>query len=449
MSASGASAPRPFTVDHRAVLRIALPMILTHLSSPLVGFVAAGVVGRLGDAALLGGVALAAVIFDVVFVSCNFLRGATTGFTAQAVGAGDRAEEQSMLLGGLAIALGIGLSLLLLQGPVLALGLAALSANGPVAEAASAYFAVRVWSAPFVLVNYVVFGWLLGRGDAGLALAMQTLLNGFNIALSLLFVLHLEWGVEGAALSSLLAEGLTAAAGAALLLARTSARHWHLSALIDPARVKRLFAVNADMLVRSLALLVGLSFFTRESGGFGTDVLAANTILLRYYFVAVAFLDGIAAAAEQLAGRSVGARHRPAFEATVRLTTLWGVLLALLLSAAILVTGPGVIAFMAPTQAVQDAASQYLVWVVLLPLSGVVAFQMDGIFIGATWSREMRNMMLLSLAVYLATWSVAEPLFGNHGLWFSLLVFQGVRSIVFRIWMARLVPRTFGGQPVL
>jgi MATE family multidrug resistance protein len=161
-----------FAVSHREILRIALPMMLAHLSTPLVGLVATGVVGRMGDPALIGGVALASVIFDVVFVSCNFLRGATTGFTAQAVGAGNRTEEQSMLLGALGIAVAMGLALVLVQGPIGIVGLDVLGASGSVAEAARAYFAIRIWSAPFVLFNYVAFGWILGRGEAFLGLML-------------------------------------------------------------------------------------------------------------------------------------------------------------------------------------------------------------------------------------------------------------------------------------
>jgi multidrug resistance protein, MATE family len=442
-SVEGMAAPRPFAVTHRSVLAIALPMMLTHLSTPLVGLVSTGVIGQLGNAALVGGVALAAVVFDVVFVSCNFLRGATTGFTAQAVGAGDKTEEQTMLAGGILMALAIGLCLLALQAPIGQFGLSLLGADGAVADAAQTYFAIRIWSAPCVLFNYVVFGWILGRGEAFLALALQTLLNGLGIGLALWLVLGEGHGVAGAAWATLVAEAVTALAGAAIVLIRTDRRHWHLGLLRDGSRVRRLFGVNADMMVRSIALLLGISFFTRESGQFGTDILAANTILLRYYFLAVSFLDGVAAAAEQLAGRSVGARYRPAFERTVRLTTLWGVGFAVAMAAAILFTGPSVIALMAPTPAVEAAALTFLPWAVALPLSGVIAFQMDGIFIGATWSREMRNMMLASLAIYMAAEAVLTPHWGNHGLWLSLLIFQGARSIFFRLWMIRLVPRTF------
>jgi putative MATE family efflux protein len=439
-----APAPRPFEVTHRAVLGIALPMTLAYLSTPLVGLIATGVIGQLGSAAMIGGVALGAVIFDVLFVSFNFLRGATTGFTAQAVGAGDAQEEHDMLLGGLAIALAAGLVILVLQAPLAQAGFAALGARGELEAQGRAYYDARVWSAPFVFVNFVIFGWVLGRGEAITGLVLQTLLNGCGIAFSVAFVLHFGWGVAGAGWAAVAAEAITTAAGLGLLAARTQAGRWRPSAMVDARRLHRMLSVNGDMMIRSLALLIGLSFFTRQSAAMGVDVLAANTILLRLYFFAVAFLDGLATAAEQLAGRAVGACYRPAFDRVVRLTTLWGVGFAVAVSLALLAAGPAVVGLMTTVAAVRDLALVYLPWAALIPLVGVVAFQMDGIFIGATWSREMRNMMLLSLAVYVAAWAALTPFLGNHGLWISLLVFNGARSIAFRWQMRALVPRTFG-----
>jgi putative MATE family efflux protein len=437
------STPRPFEVTHGSVLRIALPMMLAYLSTPLVGLVATGVIGQLGSAALIGGVAIAAVIFDVIFTSFNFLRGATTGFTAQAVGAGNRQEEQDMLLGGLGIAAIFSGLIVLGQVPLALLGFWALGASGEIAEAGLAYYHARIWSAPFVFFNYVVFGWVLGRGEALTGLLLQTLLNGVNIGFSFLFVLHLDWGVAGAGWAAVLGEGVTAIAGLAIMLSRTKWRRWRITELWNPRRLRRLASVNSDMMIRSLALLVGLSFFTRQSAAGGVDILAANTILIRFYFFAISFLDGIATAAEQLSGRAVGARFRPAFERTVGLTTVWGLFFAVLITVGIVALGPWVINLMTPIESIKDLAYTFLPYTALIPLTGVIAFQMDGIFIGATWSREMRNMMLLSLVVYIASWAILAPFFGNHGLWIALLIFHGARSVVFRWQMRTLVPRTF------
>ncbi len=440
-TATSADTAPSFEVTHREVLRIAIPMMIAHFSTPLVSLVATGVIGQLGQEALIGGVALAAVIFDVLFVTFNFLRGATTGFTAQAFGAGDRRYEQRMLLGGLTISMVAGLVILLLHVPIGNLGLTVLGADGAVAEAAKIYFSWRVWSAPFVLFNFVAFGWIIGRGDALTAMLLQGLLNGLNLGLSIWWVLGLDGGVAGLAIASLVSEIVTALAGAAIILCRTDKASWNWP---DLKSLRRLFSVNGDMMIRSFALLIGLSFFTRQSGELGIDILAANTILLRFYFFGVAFLDGIATAAEQLAGRAVGARNRLAFDRMIKLTTLWALVFGALVALSFMAGGWWVIDLASPNATVELLAQGFLPYAAIMPLVGAIAFQMDGVYIGATWSREMRNLMLLSLATYFAAWAVLQPLFGNHGLWIALLLFQSARSIAFRLMLPKLTARTLG-----
>src|SRR5687768_16813778 len=200
-------------------------------------------------------------------------------------------------------------------------------------------------------------------------------------------------------------------------------------------------------MIRSFSLLFAFAFFTRQGAEYGEVVLAANAILMHFFLVAGYFLDGFATAAEQLAGRAVGARYRPAFDRVVLLTTGWGFVTALALTAAYGLLGPSIVDVMTIAPEVRETARLYLAWAVLTPLAGVIAFQMDGIFIGATWSRDMRNMMLLSVAVYLAAWACLTPLLGNHGLWAALLIFLGARSVAFHWRMRRLLPRTFPAQP--
>lgn len=438
---AGRQAVRAFEVSHGDVLRISLPMMVAYLSTPLAGLIATGVIAQLGDENLVGGVALSSVIFDVVFTTFNFLRAATTGFTAQAVGAADRVEENRMLASGLLIALVSGLLLLLFQVPLGILGLSVLGATGEVAGAAATYFHWRIWSAPLVLFNFVAFGWIIGRGEALWSMVLQTLLNVLNAGFSYYSVLKLGWGVEGVAIASLIAEGATALLGLVLILKKTDRHAWRMP---EFQSLRRSFSVNGDMMIRSFALLIGLSFFTRQSGALGIEILAANTILLRFYFFGVAFLDGVATAAEQLAGKAVGAYYRPAFDRVISLTTLWGLIFAVLVSLAFLLNANWVIAVLAPTGAVAALAHDYLPYMLALPVLGVIAFQMDGVYIGATWSRQMRNLMVGSLIVYLLAWAILQPLFGNHGLWMALLVFQSARSVAFRIMLPRLAERTFG-----
>jgi multidrug resistance protein, MATE family len=439
---------RPFAVTHRGVLRIAVPMTLAHLSTPIVGLVDTAVIGQLGNAALIGGIAVAAIVFDIVFTTFNFLRGATTGLTAQAVGAEDVREEQAVLMRAMGVALAAGILVVVLQVPLGAVGFAALGVGGEVAQAGLAYFAIRIWATPFALANYVVLGWLIGRAEAGTGLLLQTLLNGLNVALSLYFVLVLDWGVPGVALATLIAEAVTAATGAALVLARLPrAARPPLAYVADLAAVRRMLAVNRDMMIRSFALLFAFAFFTRQGVQFGEVVLAANAILMHFFMLGSYFLDGLAAAAEQLAGRAVGARYRPAFVRAVKLTALWGLVLGASLSLVYFAAGTTVIDIMTTAPEVRETARRYLVWAALTPLAGAIAFQMDGIFIGATWSRDMRNMMLLSLLVYLAAWAALTPVWANDGLWAALLIFLGARSVTFALRMRIRLPQTFPPEP--
>jgi putative MATE family efflux protein len=431
-------------VTHKAVFRLAVPMTLAYISVPLVGVIATAVIGQLGDATLVGGVAVGAVILDIVFNTFNFLRSGTTGLTAQAFGAEEGKEIVATLTRALLVAAVSGSLMLLLQWPVIEGGIWLMSPGEPVAQATREYLYARIWAAPFILVNYGLLGWLLGLGRSLAVLAVQTLLAGLNIVLSLWLVLGLNWGVAGVAWASVAAEILVVAAQVPLILklaplaARPSRRR-----VFDRAGFSRLLAVNRDIMIRSFSLLFAFAFFTRQGAQFGAVILAANAILMHFFLVGGYFLDGFATAAEQLAGRAVGARFRPAFERVVRLTTIWGFGTAILLSLVYLAAGTTIVDLMTTAPDVRLAARDYLVWAVLTPIAGTIAFQMDGIFIGATWSRDMRNMMLLSVVVYLLAWACLTPFFGNHGLWLALLVFLGARSVTFHWRMRHLLPRTF------
>lgn len=440
----GRGAVLPFEVTHATVLRLAMPMTFAYLSVPLVGVVATAVIGQLGEAALIGGIAVGAIVLDIVFTTFNFLRAGTTGLTAQAYGADDAGETVAILARALIVAAISGVLILILQWPLIEGGVALMDPGAAVAAPMREYLHVRIWASPFALVNFVLLGWLLGLGRSPTVLAVQTLYAGLNIVLSVWFVLGLDWGVGGVAWASVLAELVTVLVQVPLVLrlaplhARPSRAH-----IFDWTGFSRLVGVNRDIMIRSFALLFAFAFFTRQGAQFGEVTLAANAVLMHFFMLSSYFLDGFATAAEQLAGRAVGARFRPAFERVVRLTTVWGLTVALVLSALVALLGPSVIELMTTAPEVRATAHRYLVWAALTPLIATIAFQMDGIFIGATWSRDMRNMMLLSVLVYLIAWYVLTPLFGNHGLWAALLIFLGARSITFHWRMRWLLPRTF------
>ena len=419
-----------FTVTNRVVLSIAVPMTLAYLTTPLLGITDTAVVGQLGDAALLGGLAVGAIAFDVVFSTFNFLRSATTGLVAQAIGRGDRIEEQAVFWRAFAIAVVVGVVIMLAAPLVIAAADWFVAPAPRVAEAMATYIAIRVLSAPLALINYAVLGYVLGRGEGTIGLLLQIVLNGTNIVLSIVLGLFLGWGMAGVAWGTVLAELAGVIAGAAVLAPRfREAGPVPRSRLTDPAAFVAMLGLNRDIMIHSFVLLGAFALLTRQGAQFGTLTLAANAVLMNFFLVNGFFLDGFATAAEQLAGRAIGARYAPAFHRAVSLTAWWGFALAFVLTALFLACGTELIALITTAEDVRALAAAYLPWAAFTAISGVLAFQMDGVFIGATWSRDMRNMMLLSFALYVASLWAFGSMFGNHGIWAALHVFLIARGI--------------------
>ena len=438
------SESRPFDVTHRAVLAIALPMTIAYLSTPLLGIVDTAVIGQLGRADLLGGIAVGAVVFDFLFTTFNFLRMGTTGQAAQAYGAGDRIGLNAVLYRSALIALAAGLAMIVLSAPILALAIGLMGASAAVNTAVSDYFSIRILAAPAGLLNYVLLGWFLGQGQARKALILQLLLNISNIAFSAYFVLVLDMGVAGVAWGTVLSQAITLVAGAALAYAALAGDLTFPTAVVFARdRLLRTFALNRDIMIRSFSLLVTFALFTSAGARQGDVVLAANAVLMNFFMLASFFLDGTATAAEQLAGRAIGANYRPAFVKAVRLSCGWGLAIAAVLSLVLYGAGPVLIDLITTSPEVRETARTYLIWAALTPLFGVMAFQLDGVFIGATWSDDMRNMMLVSLVAYVVVWALATPVLGNHGLWLALATFLAVRGATLALRYPVRLARSF------
>jgi putative MATE family efflux protein len=417
-----------FAITNRSVLKIAVPMTLAYLTTPMLGVVDTAVVGQFGDAALLGGLAAGALVFDVVFTTFNFLRSGTTGLVAQAMGRRDAVEEQAVFWRAFAIAVTVGLVLGLLAPLFVLLGEWFLGVEDRVAAAMRDYVLIRMLGAPLSLINYAVLGYVLGRGEGGLGLILQLVLNGANIVLSVLLGLWLGWGVAGVAWGTVGGECLAAVVGLAILYGRFRAGPaLPRERLFDSGAFLIMLSLNRDIMIRSFSLLAAFALFTRQGASMGTLTLAANAVLMNFFMVGSFFLDGFATAAEQLAGRAVGARDAPTFRKAVRLSTMWGFGMAAFVSAIFLAFGPNFIGLITTAEAVREIAVTYLPWAALTAVSGVLAFQMDGVFIGATWSRDMRNMMLVSLAGFVLASYALKPL-GNHGLWAALHIFLIMRG---------------------
>lgn len=416
-----AAAPR--AVSHRRVLAVALPIVLSNVTVPILGLVDTGVVGQMGAAAPIGAVGIGAVILTAAYWLFGFLRMGTTGLTGQAEGAGDRAEVTAMLMRALLIAGVAGGLFVLLQGPLFGAGFALAPASEAVETLARDYMAIRIWSAPATIALYGVTGWLIALERTRGVLLIQVVMNGVNIALDLLFVLGFGWGVEGVALATFLAEWGGLALG--LWLCRDAFRHpaWRdRAALFDPARLRRMLAVNTDILLRSLMLQAIFVSFLFLAADFGDVQLAANQVLVQFLHIIAYALDGFAFAAEALVAQAVGARRVELLRRGALLSGFWGLVFAVALAAVFALAGVWIIEVMTTAPDVRAAAARFLPWVVAAPLFGLFPFILDGVFIGATRTADMRNMMAVSLALYVAAVLTLVPLMGNHGLWAALLL---------------------------
>lgn len=448
MSAGVESRPMPQRTEltYRDVLWIAVPIILSNATTPLIGLADTVVVGQLGQPHLIGGVAVGALIFSMLYWGFGFLRMGTTGLTAQAVGADDRPEVAAWLFRGLIIALGLGVGIILLQVPIVSGALYLVGGSKEFEATARTYTTIRIWSAPAGLVNFALLGWFIGLGRAGLAFSLQVLLNGLNILLAVALGLWLGWGVEGVGLGAALAEVTAAVTGTLVALreARRRSARATLPQILDARQLTRAFNVNRDIMIRSFSIYVAWLIFASEGARQGDVALAANAMLQNFMHIGIYMLDGFAFAAETLTGQAVGARDRRRFDRAVDMTTRWAVGFSLLVAGTTLAAGPAVIDVATTHEAVRQAARIYLPWVALVPIVGVWCFQLDGIFIGATRTADMRNMMMLSLVFYVAAWWVLTPIWGNHGLWAALIVLFVARGLTLWARYPALLRGAFG-----
>ncbi len=428
------------TGRHRRVWRLAAPIILSGLSVPLLGAVDTAVVGRLPDAAYIGGVAVGAMIFDFLYWGFGFLRMATSGFTAQAQGAGDAIETGAALDRSLILAFALGLAILLLQVPAGLLAFSLLHGSPAVETQAHLYFTIRVWSAPATLGVYALLGWLLGLQRTGLVLLVELALNSINILLDLLFVLGFGWGVAGVATASVLAEYAALAVGLGLAFRLGHRFAWWpaRARLFARERMTALLRVNGNVFIRTLSLVFAVALFTAIGARLGDATLAANAILMNFFAFVSYGLDGFANTAQALVGAATGAGSRRLYREAVRDTTLWALILAAGASAVLALLGPWLIELYSVNARVQSTAKTYLPWMIAMPLLSVWCFQLDGIFIGATRSREMRNGMLLALLGELVALWILVPLWGNNGLWLSMTIFVTLRGLTLGVWLPRI-----------
>lgn len=422
-------------ITHKRIWHIAGPIVLANATVPLLGAVNTGVVGQMGEAAPIGAVGMGAIILATVYWIFGFLRMGTSGLAAQAHGAGQQAEKTAILLRALGIALLAGMGLVLLQKPLIWGAFQIAPASAQVEVLAQDYLSIRIWGAPATIALYALTGWLIAVERAKAMVALQIWINLVNVGLDLWFVLGLGWGVKGVALATLIAEysGLILA----LYLCREAfgpalgpalARFW------DQGALRRMIAVNRDIMLRSVMLQLSFTSFVFLGARQGDVTLAANQVLLQFLEITAYALDGFAFSAETLVGQAVGARRPDLVKRASKLSLGWTFGGAIALAASFGFGGGAIIDLMAKDPLVQAEARLYLPWLFAAPILGAAAWTYDGVFIGATLTQQMRRIMFICVAIYASSLLILLPLLGNHGLWAALMILNLSRS--YFMWRA-------------
>ena len=409
-------------ITHRRVLNVALPIVLSNATVPILGLVDTGVVGQMGLAAPIGAVGMGAVIITSIYWIFGFLRMGTTGLAGQARGAGQEAEVTAILTRAILTGVAGGVLIIAAQALLFRGAFLISPASAEVEGLARGYMSIRVWSAPAAIAIFGVTGWLIAQERTRAVLVLQLWMNGINILLDLWFVLGLGWGVNGVAFATFIAEW----SGLALALwlcrdafAGPGWRDW--DRVFDAARLKRMLSVNTDILIRSLLLMAIFVSFLFIGADFGDTTLAANHILLQFIEITAHALDGFAFAAESLVGQAVGTRSVSHLRRSILLSSLWAAAGCVILTVVFWLWGGAIVDLMAKSEGVQAEARIYLPYMVAVPLLGLASWMLDGIFIGATRTADMRNMAALSTGAFVVAVLLLVPVYGNHGLWMAFL----------------------------
>ena len=416
-------------------------MILSNVSVPLLGMVDTGVVGHLDSPVYLGAVAIGSMIFSFLYMGMNFLRMGTTGIAAQSYGARDNDGMRVSLGQAVIVALTLALLMIVMQWPIGQLAMNLIGASESIEANALGYFSIRIWSAPGTLANMVLIGWFIGLQNARVPLLIFLTINLTNITLDLFFVLVLGMKVDGVALASVIAEysGLVVGLVFAASELRRRAGHWPVSKLVEWREYAAFFAINGNLFIRTMALIFTIAFVTAQSARMGDVILAANAVLMNLQNLTAFGLDGFAHAAEALVGKAIGEKRREAFIAAVQISLKWSLIFAVGFSLCYWAGGPLLIAVLTDLPEIREAATRYLPWLIVSPLTSVWSYLYDGVYVGATRAREMRNIMVISaLFVFLPAWYLLQG-YGNDGLWLAFVIFLASRGIGMHIGYRRKV----------
>lgn len=422
-------------MDHK-IFRLAVPNIITNITIPLLGMIDIAIAGHLGSASYIGAIALGATIFNMIYWNFGFIRISSSGFTAQAYGARNFTEAMNVLIRSLTVGLGIGLLIVLLQYPLGQFALGLIKSGTESKMHVETYFRICVWSTPAVLGTYAFKGFFIGMQNAKTPMIIAILNNLINIALSLLLVFGFGMRVAGIALGTMFSQIITFLICGVVWFKSYGRmkKYTDKNSILDAGSIRSFFKVNTDVFIRTFLLTLVTTFFTFVSSGMGDMILAANALLMQFFMLYSYFMDGFAYAGEALTGRYIGAKNRPLLVKMLKRLFFWGFMVSALSVVAYLFFPNQVLQILTNDKAVIESARSFLFWTVLIPITGFAAFLWDGVFIGATASKEMRNAMILSAIVFFGCYYLSVPVLGNNGLWLAFILYLSVRGITQTIW---------------
>lgn len=416
---------------NKSILKLAIPNIISNITIPLLGLVDMILMGHLDSAIYIGAIALGGTIFSVLYSFFSFLRAGTTGFTAQSLGNNDNTETIYSLYRSVCIGIPIIILILSLQIPIAKISSLLLDGSNEVKELAITYFYVRIWAAPANILLYCLNGWFVGMQNTKIPMFIAILINVMNIIFSFILVIIFEQNVKGVALGTVIAQysGLTLAI---ILLIKNYRSYFvkiNSKILFDIEKMKRFFKVNRDLMIRSFLLIISIAFFTNQSAKLGNNILAINMILLQSFYIFSYFTDGFAYAGEALVGKFVGSKDKENLQKVIRLLLIWGFSISIPFSTLYALFPTEFVKIISDNTDILTEIKPYYIYMIIIPLITFAAFIWDGIYIGATASKAIRNTMIISsIFVFIPSWHILMPRFGNHGLWIAFLFFMIARG---------------------
>jgi len=426
---------------NKNILKLAIPNIVTNITVPLLGLVDLALMGHLNDPVFIGAIALASIIFNIIYHGFSFLRMGSSGLTAQAWGANSHKEVSLVLVRSLIIAIGLAILLIILQYPIQWISFKLLDGSESVRALAAEYFYIRIWAAPATLGLYAFFGWFLGVQNAKYPMIIALVINLVNIALNFVFVLGFGMTSDGVALATVIAQysGLALAIYFLLTKYKEYVKTYSLKIILKTDEIVQFFKVNTNIFIRTILLLLTLAFFTNISAKNGNDILAVNTLLFQFFFMFSYFADGFAYSGEALTGKAYGAKNKKLLSITIKHLFYWGWGVATVTTLMFYVGIEPIMKLLTNNPSLQDMAMSYRLWVIIIPLTSTAAFIWDGIFIGITASKEMRNAMIISsLLIFLPAYYLTMNQWDNNALWFALNLFMVSRSTLMWLMWRRM-----------